>query len=70
MSASQGQKPPRGLADASAGSIVLMGNHKTGHVTRDERADLRRRRFQTLSYVGLVVLALATAFVVALALRR
>ncbi|MFB9714354.1 hypothetical protein [Arthrobacter methylotrophus] len=44
-------------------------NH-SGQLARDARRELRRRRRQRLSYIGLAVLAAATILVVAVALQR
>jgi F0F1-type ATP synthase membrane subunit c/vacuolar-type H+-ATPase subunit K len=47
----------------------MMGN-KFGQLARESRREQRRRRLQTLSYIGLALLAAATVFVVVVALRR
>jgi hypothetical protein len=47
-----------------------MGQYTSGQTARDSRREIRRRRLQLLAYVGLGVLAVATAVVVVLALRR
>ena len=47
-----------------------MGKYGGTQYERDSRSELRRRRFQAISYVSLAVLAVATAAVVVLALNR
>jgi hypothetical protein len=47
-----------------------MGNYGGTRYARDSRGELRRRRFQAISYVALAALAVATAAVVVLALNR
>ena len=47
-----------------------MGKYGGTQYARDSRSELRRRRLQTISYVSLAVLAVATAAVVVLALNR
>jgi hypothetical protein len=51
-------------------TITAMGNYSGGQVARDSRREIRRRRLRIVAYVGLAVLAVATAFVVVMALRR
>lgn len=51
-------------------TITPMGQYTSGQTARDSRREIRRRRFQVLAYVGLAVLAVATAVVVIMALRR
>jgi hypothetical protein len=47
-----------------------MGTHAGGYYARDARREFRRRRLRVLAYVGLVLLAVAAAVVVAMALLR
>jgi hypothetical protein len=47
-----------------------MGNYSGSQVTRESRRESRRRVLRILAYVGLGALAVATAVVVVLALRR
>ncbi|WP_230119994.1 hypothetical protein [Arthrobacter sp. Bi83] len=47
-----------------------MGNYLSGQAARESRREIRRRRLRIVAYVGLAVLAVATAFVVVIALRR
>jgi hypothetical protein len=41
-----------------------------GYYARDAKREVRRRRVRILAYVGLALLATATAFVVGMALAR
>ncbi|CAH0292778.1 hypothetical protein SRABI26_04283 [Arthrobacter sp. Bi26] len=47
-----------------------MGTNKGGYQARDSKRETRRKRLHALAYVGLAVLATATAVVVVLALQR
>ncbi|WP_427172283.1 hypothetical protein [Arthrobacter sp. 92] len=47
-----------------------MRKYKRGVNGLDSRRELRRRRLQVLTRIGLAVLALATAVVVVIALQR
>jgi hypothetical protein len=42
----------------------------SGLYMRDAKRELRRRRLQTLAYIGLALLAVVTAVVVVMALTR
>jgi hypothetical protein len=53
-----------------ADTILGMGTDVGGYYARDAKREFRRRRFQVLAYLGLVLLAAATAVVVAMALVR
>lgn len=46
-----------------------MGNY-SGQVTRESRREFRRRQLRIWAYAGLGALAVATAVVVMMALRR
>ncbi|MEN8582802.1 hypothetical protein ABFP37_08860 [Burkholderia sp. RS01] len=47
-----------------------MGNYSGSQVTRESRRESRQRTLRILAYVGLGALAVATAIVVVMALRR
>jgi hypothetical protein len=47
-----------------------MGTHVGEYYARDAKRELRRRRLRVLAYMGLALLAAATAIVVAMALLR
>jgi hypothetical protein len=47
-----------------------MGTETGRYYARDRKREFRRRRLQTLAYVGLAALAAVTIVVVVLALRR
>ncbi|WP_157372451.1 hypothetical protein [Arthrobacter sp. Soil736] len=47
-----------------------MGNYSGGQLTRESRRESRRRQLRIWAYVGLGALAVATAVVVVMALRR
>jgi hypothetical protein len=47
-----------------------MGTNVGGYYARDAKREIRRRRLRVLAYVGLTLLAIATAFVVGMALAR
>lgn len=47
-----------------------MGQKMMGLSARESKREVRRQRLRVLAYVGLAVLALATAAVVGIALRR
>jgi hypothetical protein len=47
-----------------------MGTDAGRYYARDAKRELRRRRLQVLAYVGLALLAAATAVVVGMALVR
>ncbi|MGO4803920.1 hypothetical protein AB4089_02205 [Arthrobacter sp. 2MCAF15] len=47
-----------------------MGTNKVGYYAKDSKREARRKRLHALAYVGLAVLAIATAAVVVLALQR
>jgi hypothetical protein len=47
-----------------------MGTNVGGFYAMDAKREIRRRRLRILAYVGLTVLAIATAFVVGMALAR
>jgi hypothetical protein len=47
-----------------------MRNHSGSQVARESRREIRRRRLRIVANVGLAVLAVATAFVVVMALSR
>jgi hypothetical protein len=51
-------------------TIFDMGANMGEYYARDAKRDFRRRRLQMLAYVGLALLAAATAVVVAVALGR
>jgi hypothetical protein len=51
-------------------TIFGMGTNMAGHYARDAKREVRRRRRRVLAYVGLALLAAATAVVVAMALVR
>jgi hypothetical protein len=53
-----------------ADTILGMGTDAGRFYARDAKRELRRRRLQVLAYVGLALLAAATAVVVAMALMR
>jgi hypothetical protein len=47
-----------------------MGTDMGGHYARDAKREFRRRRLRVLAYIGLALLAAATAVVVVMALAR
>lgn len=47
-----------------------MGNYSGGHITRESRREYRKRALRVLAYIGLGALAVVTAVVVVMALRR
>ena len=51
-------------------TIFFMGANTNGYYARDVKREFRRRRLRVLAYVGLALLAIATAFVVGMALAR
>jgi hypothetical protein len=51
-------------------TIFGMGTNKGEYYARDAKRDFRRQRLQMLAYVGLALLAAATAVVVVTALGR
>jgi hypothetical protein len=51
-------------------TIFGMGENMAGYYARDAKREVRRRRRRVLAYVGLALLAAATAVVVAMALVR
>jgi hypothetical protein len=53
-----------------ADTIFGMGTNIGGYYARDTKREFRRRRVRILAYVGLALLATATAFVVGMALAR
>jgi hypothetical protein len=61
---------PPGFLKYCGAIITPMEQYKSGQTARDSRRETRRRRLQVLTYVGLAVLAVATAVVVVMALRR
>jgi hypothetical protein len=51
-------------------TIFGMGTNVGGYYARDAKREFRRRRLRVLAYVGLTLLAIATAVVVVMALAR
>lgn len=51
-------------------TITAMGNYAGSQVARESHRELRRRRLRIVAYMGLAVLAVVTALVVVMALRR
>jgi hypothetical protein len=51
-------------------TIFGMGTNMGGYYAREAKREVRRRRRKVLAYVGLALLATATAFVVGMALAR
>jgi hypothetical protein len=47
-----------------------MGTNMGGYYARDAKREFQRRRLRVLAYLGLALLASATAFVVGMALAR